>query len=169
MKAHISALLCAAILTVTLTACGSVVRPENDRTLQVVATIFPVYDWVRQIVGNSEADIEVTQLLDSRVDMHSYQPTAEDMVKISTCDMFLYLGGESDDWVQEALAGSKNPNRIVINLMDVLGDAVKEEETIEGMQEDEDEAEEGPESDEHIWLSLRNAVTLCRYISGKLV
>ena len=109
-------------------------------------------------------------LLDNGVDLHSYQPTADDIVKISTCDLFIYVGGESDDWVTDALQEAVNQDMVVINLLDVLGDAVKEEEVVEGMEaeDEEEEEEEEVEYDEHVWLSLNNAAVLCRYIADQL-
>ena len=139
--------------------------------LSIVTTIFPEYDWVNQILGEQAQNAEVTLLLDSGVDLHSYQPTADDIVTISTCDMFIYVGGHSDDWVAEVLAQAKNENMIVINLFDVLGDAVKEEELVDGMEHEEHtdhEEEHDEEQDEHVWLSLKNAESACRAISEKL-
>ena len=113
-------------------------------------------------------------LLDNGVDLHSYQPTADDIAKIADCDLFLYVGGESDEWVEDALKESANPNQKVINLMDVLSDEIKEEEHVEGMEAEEEEPisaedeEEGAEYDEHVWLSLRNAETLCTAITNAL-
>ncbi len=130
----------------------------------VVCTIFPEYDWVR----NLDPDANVTMLLDNGVDLHSYQPTAEDLVKVANCDMFIYVGGESDGWVKDALANAVNKDMVVINLLDVLGDTVKEEEVKEGMQAEESSAEEEPGYDEHVWLSLKNSQTLCSYIADKL-
>ena len=119
------------------------------------------------ILGDNPAEAEVTLLLSSGVDLHSYQPTAGDIMKISDCDVFIYVGGESDDWVENVLAEAVNPDMIVLNLLDILGDAVKEEEVVEGMQEDDHDHEE-PEWDEHVWLSLRNAETLVKAISSAL-
>ena len=110
-------------------------------------------------------------LLDNGVDLHSYQPSADDMVKVSKCDLFIYVGGESDAWVDDALKSAQNKNMKVINLLDVLGNSVKEEEQVEGMQAEEEEKEgeeEGPEYDEHVWLSLKNAKTLCSSITDAL-
>ena len=121
-------------------------------------------------------------LLDNGVDLHSYQPTADDIVKISDCDLFLYVGGESEGWVEDALKNSANKDRKVINLLDVLGDKVKSEEVVEGMQEEAHEHEESEahedgeaheheheeESDEHVWLSLKNAEVLVGAISNAL-
>lgn len=109
---------------------------ENDsKQLQIVTTIFPEYDWVMNVLGDEADHAEVTMLLDNGVDLHSYQPSAEDILKISTCDMFIYVGGESDKWVDKALGEAVNEDMVVINLMDVLGDRVEEEEVVEGMQE----------------------------------
>lgn len=144
---------------------------ENNTKLSIVTTIFPEYDWVRQILGENQANVDLTMLLNKGVDLHSYQPSADDMVKISKCDLFVYVGGESDAWVDDALKSAQNKNMKVINLLDVLGNSVKEEEQVEGMQAEEEEEEgeeEGPEYDEHVWLSLKNAKTLCSSIADAL-
>lgn len=144
---------------------------SGNKPLKIVTTIFPEYDWVREILGDKADRAEVTMLLDNGVDLHSYQPTADDIIKISDCDLFLYVGGESDGWVEDALKEATNQNMKVINLLDVLGEQVKEEEVVEGMEgEEEEEAdeEEGPEYDEHVWLSLKNAETLCNAITDAL-
>lgn len=185
MKKRILALFAAAALTVTgLSACGSAaptaqpadVEPaaDADQPLKIVATIFPEYDWTRELLGDNAAHADLTLLLDNGVDLHSFQPTAADILKIANCDLFIYVGGESDGWVKDALGEATNPDLVTINLLDVLGDTVREEEVVEGMQtEDEHEHEtedaEGPEYDEHVWLSLKNASTLCTAISNALV
>lgn len=159
----------------------------SGKKLKIVATIFPEYDWVRQILGDEVKNAELTLLLDNGVDLHSYQPTADDIAKISECDLFIYVGGESDGWVKDALKEGKNPDRKVINLLEALGNNTKEEEVVEGMQAEEEEhestaagesaaagesseaeEEEGPEYDEHVWLSLRNARELCETIAEDL-
>ena len=116
--------------------------------LQIVTTIFPEYDWVKNILGSNPAGAEVTMLLDNGVDLHSYQPTANDILKISGCDMFIYVGGESDEWVNDALKEAVNKDMTVVNLLDVLGDSVKEEEVVEGMQEEGHE-HDGRDEDGH--------------------
>ncbi|MBP5428614.1 MAG: zinc ABC transporter substrate-binding protein [Clostridia bacterium] len=151
---------------------GCATKSQNDK-IQIVTTIFPEYDWVKEIVGEKTDRVEITMLLDSGADLHSYQPTADDIVKVATCDLFIYVGGESDDWVEDVLKTAKNKDMIVLNLLEVLGDRVKEEEVKEGMEADHDEhehehEEEGPEYDEHIWLSLKNAAFLCRTIADKI-
>ena len=183
MKKILSLLLAATLTACCLTACNA---EENQKTpdtgtLQIVTTIFPAYDWVQNILGDNPAGAEVTMLLDNGVDLHSYQPTADDILKISTCDLFLYVGGESEQWVEDALKEATNQDMIVLNLLESLGDQVKEEEVIEGMQEedhDHDHAEEsheeghdhaeeshGVEYDEHVWLSLRHASLLVKTIA----
>ena len=155
----------------------------SGKKLKIVATIFPEYDWVRQILGDEAKNADITLLLDKGVDLHSYQPNAEDIAKISECDLFLYVGGESDGWVKDALKEGKNPDRKVINLLEALGNNTKEEEVVEGMQAEEEEGskdsestaasaeseeEECPEYDEHVWLSLRNAESICEVITEDL-
>ena len=153
--------------TVTATPAGSQAQPTAEEKIRIVTTIFPEYDWVREILGDKADSAEITMLLDNGVDLHSYQPTADDLIKISDCDLFVYVGGESDGWVEDALKSAANKDRKVINLLEVLGDSVKEEETVEGMQEEEEDHEE-KEYDEHVWLSLKNAKTLVGAISAAL-
>ncbi len=193
MKKYISLVLAVMLMIVCLSACGNGKEAASGGSdkIQIVTTIFPEYDWVKNVLGENPAGAEVTMLLDNGVDLHSYQPTAEDIMKISTCDLFIYVGGESDEWVEDALKEVTNKDIIVINLMDVLGDAVKEEEVVEGMQEeehehgdedpehsdgdheegeheDEEHHEEEVEFDEHVWLSLRNSSVLVQSVSDAL-
>lgn len=172
MKKMISVcVLLAVLLTGVLAGC----KPAQDQPkkpegrISVVTTIFPIYDWLREIAGDHA---DVTMLLDNGVDLHSYQPTAQDIIKFTSSDLFVYVGGESDEWVEDAM--KEAPASLAsMNLLETLGDAAKEEEIVEGMQAEEaedaeDEAEEGPEYDEHIWLSLKNAAVLCRAIADRL-
>ena len=152
-------------------ASQDVAAPEKK--LQIVTTIFPEYDWVREIMGEQADNAQITMLLDNGVDLHSYQPTADDMIKIADCDLFVYVGGESDGWVEDALKNAANKRLQVIDLLDVLKDTVKTEETVPGMQVEDDHEEEGhdhaeAEYDEHVWLSLKNAQTLVGAISDAL-
>ncbi len=181
MKKIIAMTIAAIFVVGSLAACGSGKEgsiqtggssaADNGEKLQIVTTIFPIYDWVESILGENAPHAEVTMLLDNGVDLHSYQPTVEDIMNISTCDLFVYVGGESDAWVSDALKEAVNPDMVVVNLLELLGDSVKEEELKEGMQgeehEHEEEAhedEEEAEYDEHVWLSLRNAAVLCEKI-----
>lgn len=158
-------ILVLAIMAGCFSACGKN-NAASSKSFSIVCTIFPEYDWAREVVGDSD-EFDISFLLDTGVDLHNYQPTAADMVKISACDMFIYVGGESDKWVEDALASAVNDRMVVINLLDSLGDLVKEEELVEGMQgeeEEEDGEEEGPEYDEHVWLSVKNAQKLVEVI-----
>ncbi len=185
MKKKFIALMLSLLLAAGLFGCSNKPSGEGgEESLRIVCTIFPQYDWVRQIMGDLAGNAELTLLLDSGVDLHSYQPTAEDILKVSDCDLFIYVGGESDAWVEDALAESGNPDRIALNLMEALGEAVKEEEIVEGMEaeehEHEDEEHEGEEHegeehedeehefDEHVWLSLKNAKLCCAAIADAL-
>lgn len=193
MKRNISLFL-ALILAFSLVTAAVPASAEAGEPLRIVTTIFPEYDWVMNILGDRAADAEVSMLLDNGVDLHSYQPSVDDIVKISDCDLFVYVGGESDDWVDDALKEATNKDMIVLNLLEVLGDSVKEEEVVEGMEaehdhehdheeahedheeghEDHEEGhedhdhEEEVEYDEHVWLSLKHAGTLCGAIAEAL-
>ena len=146
--------------------------------ISIVATVFPEYDWIKNILGDDPAGVELTLLLDSGSDLHSFQPTAADIMKISSCDLFVYVGGESDEWIKDALSGASNKNMTVVNLMEVLDGSLRIEEEKEGMQEEEEEEEEEEHGhghgedeggyDEHVWLSLRNAKAVCAELAKAL-
>ena len=141
----------------------------NGNKLKIITTIFPIYDWTHCVLGDNSNNADLIMLLDSGVDLHSFQPTIDDIVNISNCDFFIYVGGESDEWADAALRSAVNKDMIVMNLLDVLGDRVKEEELVEGMQGEEAEEEtEEAEYDEHVWLSLKNAAYLTEYIADAL-
>lgn len=168
MKKILALLLALWIPAAVLSGCAPQDDSAASNKLNIVTTIFPAYDWVREILGAETDRAEITMLLDSGVDLHSYQPTVDDIVKISDCDLFLYVGGESDGWVDDALKNAPNKDQKVIRLLDVLGDSAKAEETVAGMQEEEHDHEEEAEYDEHIWLSLKNAQVLVAAISEAL-
>ena len=153
------------LIAISFSACGSE-KPAQDGKIKVVATIFPVYDWTREIIGENK-EFDLMLLMDKGIDLHSFQPSAEDMLKVSECDVFIYVGGESDEWVDNALKNATNKDMIVVNLMEVLGNKVKPEEHIEGMEEHHEHEKES-ENDEHIWLSLKNAQILCDAINDTL-
>ena len=161
MKKNIAAIMTASVLAVSaLAGCGSsaksaatttaaetAAKAEESRKLSVVTTIYPEYDWVKEILGSNAEHAELTMLLDNGVDLHSYQPTAEDIMKIADSDLFIYVGGESDGWVKDALKEATNEDMKVINLLETLGENVKEEEMVEGMQEGEHHHDHGEEHD----------------------
>ena len=143
---------------------------DSGKKLKIVTTIFPEYDWTRAVLGDREADVDLTMLLDNGTDLHSFQPAVKDIMKVSSCDLLIYVGGESDQWIEDALESAQNKDMKTINLMEVLGDTIKEEETVEGMQESDHghEDEDEKEYDEHVWTSLRNASVICGIIAETL-
>ncbi|MDI9519281.1 MAG: metal ABC transporter substrate-binding protein [Bacillota bacterium] len=195
MKKIIFIILVITMALFSLSACekDNVKEIEVDsqsEKIKIVTTIFPTYDWVQEVIKGNEDKFELTLLIDSGVDLHSYQPTADDIMEISNCDLFIYVGGESDKLIEDALKESINKDMKVVNLLEVLGDYVKTEEMIEGMQESEhshnhghnedhshDEHEHEEEhnhhghhahEDEHVWLSLKNANKLVDVISNTI-
>ena len=159
----------AAIMSISMLAgCSNNKNMANtaDEKLNIVVTIFPEYDWVKNIVGDKA---NITLLMDNGADLHNYQPSASDIVKIKNSDLFIYVGGESDEWVEDL----EDDNINMISLLEIVGDNVKEEELVEGMQgEDEEktseEDEEGPEYDEHVWLSLNNAQVIVKKLDEEI-
>ena len=174
MKKIFAAVLALLLLAVSALPCAAL---AEGKKISVVATIFPIYDWVREIAGESIANIDLTLLLDSGADLHNFQPTAADILKVSASDLFIFVGGESDEWVDDVLATAMNADMRTVNLVEALGDQAKEEELVEGMEHEHDHEEhdhdhdhehEEAEMDEHVWLSLRNAQALCRVIADTL-
>ncbi len=166
MKRIISIIIAAVMLLMTFCGCGF--KSEKKYELSVVTTIFPVYDWTKNILGERADAVGLAMLLDNGVDLHNFSPSADDIIKITSCDIFIYVGGESDGWVDAVLKQKRNKNMQIINLLDILGEAAKEEEPVEGMQEEGGNEEES-EYDEHIWLSLKNAKILVDAIKDALV
>lgn len=158
----------------------AVIAAGSACAANITVSIFPVYDWVREI--SKGVSNNITLLLDSGADLHSYQPSAEDIMRIAESDLFVYVGGESDEWAENALKVSGRKSRRVINLLDILGSNVKTEEIVDGMQHEHEHEEhehesahehhehehEHEEPDEHIWLSLRNAEIICRKLAETL-
>lgn len=147
-----------------LSACSD--APEKDGEINIVCTVFPYYDWVKNITGDS-GNINITLLLDSGTDLHSYQPSAADIITISSADIFIYTGGTSDSWVKDALATTKNEETVVLDMMGNLPEdslfcveAIGEEEHIHEGEE------HNHQHDEHIWLSLKNALRLSEIIKN---
>ena len=118
-----------------------------EKQLKIVTTIFPEYDWVMNILGDQADSMDVIWMMDAGVDLHSFNPSIEDIVDIDECDLFIYVGGESDFWVEDVLRESTKEGRKTVRLLDLLAGQVKEEEIITGMQVRE--AEEESEEDDH--------------------
>ena len=170
------------------TIADETITTTSNEKIKIVTTIFPEYDWIREIIGENIDKYDLTYLLDNGVDLHNFQPTVADIAKIKSADMFVYVGGESDAWVENVFNNVVEKNIIKINLMELMGDRAKLEELKEGMQdsehhEDEEHAEEEEhheneehedhdheaEYDEHLWLSVKNAEFACRRLYEKIV
>lgn len=135
MKKIIALLLCVILCLGMFSGCGDATHTADaDEEIKIVTTIFPIYDWTMNMIGDEAENYDVTMLIDNGVDMHSYQATTADMVTIHTCDVLIYVGGESDLWIEDLLSSTTNTDMIVINLVDVLGDVVVFEELVEGME-----------------------------------
>ena len=173
----------------------------TSKKISVVVTIYPQYDWLKNILGERFDAVNLKLLIKNGTDLHSYKPSAQDIASIAGADMVVFVGGESDEWIKKALAATPKEGRITVNLMEALGDRVKEEEVVEGMQVEEEtrderretrderhgsagsptetreeehhhehhhEHAEEAENDEHIWLSLKNAVILVNALAEPL-
>lgn len=172
--------------SVTESSSAAESNSEETKKLSIVTTIFPAYDWVKQVVGDNK-NVEISFLIDKGVDLHSYQASAADIAKITDSDLFVYVGGESDDWAEDII--KENPNLKYINMVDSIGEAALAEELVEGMQDEEEHDHEGEEHaheegehaheegehedgeeeiDEHVWLSIKNAETIVSAIEAKL-
>ncbi|MDE6776752.1 MAG: metal ABC transporter substrate-binding protein, partial [Oscillospiraceae bacterium] len=167
MKKLISVIALSALL-LNLTGCHATQATETNHSdkLNIVCTGFSEYDWTKELLGSHADDVNLIYLLNNGMDLHNYQPSAKDMITISECDVFIYTGSASENWVNDALQEVTNANRQVINLMDIV--SVKEEEQKEGMQIDEHEQEENSDYDEHVWLSVKNAEMICDTICNVL-
>ena len=165
----IMALLAGALCAGSLSACTNVKSVYNTSDkLKITTSIYPEYEWVNAVLGSHRNEADVTLLMQDGVDLHSYQPSAEDIMTVKNSDLFVYVGGESDGWAKDASRDAENPNFKAIDLMDLLKDITKEEVAKEGMQKDEDDAGGEIEYDEHVWLSLRNAEKAVQGIADKL-
>ena len=181
-KTLIIAVAAAGISLCALPGCGQA-KADKPR-VKIVATTFPIYDWTREVLGDRLAATDLVLLQQSGADLHSYSPSAADLRQIAACGLFVFVGGESDEWTERALAQNGNPRRRVLNLVKTLGSAAKEEKIVEGMEHehhhhdakhdgdhdkhDDDHDEHEHEIDEHVWLSLRNATVLVKAIAAEL-
>ncbi|MCD8041410.1 MAG: metal ABC transporter substrate-binding protein [Clostridia bacterium] len=153
-------------LAVILGAAGiSACDTDDDGRPKIVCTIFPQYDWLNNILGDNAENYNIILLTESGTDLHNYQPTVADIANIGACELFIYTGGESDSWVDNAISSSKTKAELVC-MMDLV--EAKEEESVEGMEEEEEEDGDETEYDEHVWLSLRNAELIVSAIAEKV-
>ncbi len=187
-----ASVLSAAILAMTFTGCNggsngaktadTADSSSQDDKISVVATIFPQYDFARQVAGELA---DITMLLSAGEESHTYEPTPQDIITIQNADVFIYVGGESDSWVDDILASMDTTNMKIVNMMNCVD--VVEEELVEGMEDvdeedsgesdetqedgensDSEEDEEEPEYDEHVWTSVENAQIITQEITDAL-
>ena len=162
MKKTISLILALALL-LCVPACGKTPEQDTDTRLSIVTTLFPAYDFAREIAGERAS---VSLLVPPGAEAHSFEPTARDMIRIQESSLFFCNGGESEAWVEELLADQEIETLVMLDCVDAL-----EEEIREGMQEiheEEEEGEEGPEYDEHVWTSPVNARRICEALCERL-
>lgn len=177
---RLSLLMAALLLFTLLSGCAAQapLPPTDDGKLSVVTTNFPPYDFVRELGGDK---VSVRMLLSPGEEVHTYEPTPQDIIAISECDLFIYTGGESDAWVEDVLGSIADPDLTVLRMMDCV--ELYAEEAVEGMQavshgHDHDEEDctghdhghghEAVEYDEHVWTSPANAMAICAAITEAL-
>lgn len=159
------------LVCLLLAGCGSQGEEETqpdgeEQRLQIVTTVFPAYDFARAVAGEYA---NVTLLLPPGTESHSYEPTPADIIAVEECDLFIYLGGESDAWVDTILdsTGAGDKAMRMIDCVDLL-----EEETVEGMETEHEDHDHGLGEvvgyDEHVWTSPKNAAAITRAIGARL-
>ena len=171
MRKTLVYIVCAALVMAALTGCTKTNESSESGVdtgkLSIVTTIFPPYDFARAVAGDRA---DVTMLIDPGAEVHSYDPAPDDMIAIQECDVFIYIGGENEAWVDTVLGSIDTGDKTILRLMDDV--APVEEETVEGMQAEEEESEEGAEGeaeyDEHIWTSPKNAILMINAIAEAL-
>ncbi|MCL1931022.1 MAG: metal ABC transporter substrate-binding protein [Treponema sp.] len=153
-----------AIILSGVTGCRqnkNAVARNADGKINVTATIFPPYDFVRQIAGDR---VNLSMLLPPGSESHSFEPSPRDIITIQNSDIFIYGGGDSDNWIDRILQSMDTDNMRILAMMDAV--EVVEEEIVEGMEEDNEEEEIA--YDEHVWTSPRNAIAIVRAITELL-
>lgn len=127
--------LATALMFVACSAESNEKAPAQKK-VSIVATIYPQYDWLKNILGDRLDAVNLKLLIQNGTDLHSYKPSAQDIAAIASADMVVFVGGESDEWIEKALKATPKDGRVQVNLMEALGDRVKAEEVVEGMQEE---------------------------------
>jgi len=164
LSLFLSLLLCLSLLC----ACGGGEgATTDDGALKIVSAVFPSYDFARQITAGTGADVQL--LIPPGTEVHSFDPSTRDIIAVQECDLFIYVGGENDVWVQRilsSLSGEVN----TLKLMDCV--TLHREETVDGMQSDHDHDHEedshGGAWDEHVWTSPKNAVAIVQKLAAEL-
>lgn len=178
IKGFSKKLLCLLLVLALALPLFSCARKEDDGKIRILATLFPQYDWLRQVVGDSET-VKLELLISNGTDPHSYQPTASDIAAISNCDMIVYVGGDSDNWVKKAIERSKNEDIITtvlteidgITLCNISSSSHSHEEHSHEEHSHEGHSHEGHSHaafDEHLYLSLKNAAVASKAFADEL-
>ena len=158
------------ILSFVMTGCHNQVNANRGESLNVVTTIFAPYDFVRQVAGDR---VNLTMLLKPGEESHSYEPTPQDIISIANCDIFIYVGGENDAWIDDIMESIDTSNMKILKLLDMVENKYQEE-YVEGMDGVQDEHghdhnyESHEEWDEHVWTSPVNAMLICNEITDVL-
>jgi putative zinc ABC transporter, zinc-binding protein adcA len=166
-KVAVAALAVAGVAFAGVKFAGMLGKHETGKKYSIVSTSFPGYDFARAVAGDN-TEVSVKMLLKPGAESHSFEPTPQDILTIKNSNLFLYVGGDSDEWVKKVISEIDPKKTKVMKLVDLV--KTKNEEVVEGMQEDEhdhkddddhdhdhDHKEEEPEVDEHVWTSLKNA------------
>jgi zinc transport system substrate-binding protein len=148
------------LLSIFVVGCG---KNSNEFKYSIITTNFAEYDFVRAIVKDSNVNVKI--LLKPGSEMHDYEPTPQDIIDIQKSNMFIYVGGESDSWIDGVLENIDTSKVKIIKLMDLVD--VVEEEHKEGMEEDEEESDD-IEYDEHVWTSPKNAITIIEKLTFEI-
>lgn len=157
LRSRIVSLIAILVLMCSGMFSGCSFKTSSENGTTIVCTIFPIYDWAKEITKGMD-NVNVVLLAKNGSDMHSFQPTVQDMVTIADSNIFIYVGGESEEWIEDCLSQNPNEQRTDISLMEVLSDETLEESSEGIAVEEEEEGEDGEvENDEHIWLSLRRS------------
>lgn len=163
MKNKIALLIIVCMILVSFSGCAGNTLSSGEKP-SIVCTIFPVYDWVCEILGEQTKDFSVQMLGKNGMDLHSYQPSAQDIALISSCDLFVYVGGASDAWAEDVVKNSNNPNLRVVKIFDILDDDIEK-----SVAHDHEHAElHTEEYDEHVWLSLKFATEVTKALSNEI-
>ncbi len=189
MKKRFTLVLTCLIIICLITACAgmnSAIGGETakDDKINIVCTTFSQYDWTKEVIKGREEQIRLVYLFQDGADLHSFQPTADDMIQVASADLLIFVGGENDGWLLDASKEATNPNQVKLSMLEFLEDELKEEELVEGMEGYEEGGqvlevcsagdgdahshEHDEEYDEHVWLSLSNAERITKEIASIL-
>ncbi len=152
----------------SFTACNYDVKPVDTGKISIVTTIFPYYDFSKNIAGDKA---EITLLLSPGSEPHNYEPSPSDIVAVENCDIFIYNGGESDEWVESVLKSTQNDKMKILKMMDyvtLLEEHSSEHNHDHAHENEEIEHSHGQGYDEHIWTSIKNAEILSSVIAETL-